>query len=326
MESVPTSLPQTSLASMTLSAPQSSLCSEPQASLGSKPEQLEHSLPVTAPANPVPAPPTEHCVPTLPQPPVPTSAPLLPSVSIFAHLSARQQTKPACSDCGEPSHFTWRLVGEKTQKQIAYFDWLDGTLMLVVRYGDKLPPKRSRKSVFGPCSVDHFAVDRFEFFSIHSFDATEEELDDEDRIWTIAHHLITRKFPAAMMKKDCPNTYSLSSLLYAITALIEPTKTFIKSMKYSMEKNFFPFSMENNLVTVGLQSLPLLQGFNFSVDFSSGLGSAPSTFQVVHTIGSVERAAIEKVAKGVRPGPTYLKDLLDRLELYLKEKERALPV
>jgi len=217
------------------------------------------------------------------------------------------------------------MVKEMPHKQKAAFDWLDGTLMLIVWYGEKLPPKRSRKSVFGPCSVDHFTVNRLEFVSVHSHNLPQVELDDEDRIYNIAHHLITRKFPEAMMKEKCPNTYSLSSLLRTITGYIEPAKTFIKSIGHCME-NFLPFSVEDNLVIVGLQSLPLVQGINFSVDFGSGLGSAPSTFQVVRTIGSVDTAAIEKVVKGVKAGPSYLKDLTDRLELYLREKERALTV
>ena len=49
---------------------------------------------------------------------------------------------------------------------------------------------------------------------------------------------------------QCPNTYSLSSLLATISACVEPAVTFTRSLQF-VSQRYFPATVENNRVTLG---------------------------------------------------------------------------
>ena len=53
--------------------------------------------------------------------------------------------------------------------------------------------------------------------------------------------------------------------------------------------------------------------------------AAPDTFQIVNTEGTeVNKEALKKIAKMVKPGPEYIKEVSSKIELYLRSKESKL--
>merc|ERR1712241_354603 len=92
-----------------------------------------------------------------------------------------------------------------------------------------------------------------------------------------------------------------------------------------VRRRFFPFTVEDGLVTVGFVSLTLEQSLTLAVDFSAGFSAAPSTVKVVESLGRhVQATAIAKIAAMIAPGPLYLSELAEKVEELLRLKENAL--
>jgi len=235
-------------------------------------------------------------------------------LTIFADLVSRQVSP----DQKDPAR--WRLVSHCTQSNTAVYSWLENSLVLVLHLGEKLKPKKSRKSLGRP--VGHWAVSKLYLTSLHR-DQTSQDTDPVDQVFDAAHFSVTRKFPESALRSQCPNTYSLSSLLKSISAYVTPAHSFFKSLNH-VRHNFYPFSVSGNLVTVGFVSQALGQAFDIQVDFSEGFGSAPETFSIVKTIGPVNKEMLTKLVSGVNPGPEYIREVASRVEQYLVEKERRL--
>ena len=73
--------------------------------------------------------------------------------------------------------------------------------------------------------------------------------------------------------------------------------------------------------------MKLGQAFDVEIDFSRGIGAAPSTFKIVKTFGAVTDKTIENILKMVDcvpPGPEYVKGVAIKLDVYLREKEKKL--
>ena len=66
--------------------------------------------------------------------------------------------------------------------------------------------------------------------------------------------------------------------------------------------------------------------FDISVDFSNGFVSAQESFKIIKTLGSVNKEALKKIAKGVQPSPAYIKEMSSKIESYLRAKESKLQV
>jgi len=235
-------------------------------------------------------------------------------LTIFADLVSRQVSP----DQKDPAR--WRLVSHCTQSNTAVYSWLENSLVLVLHLGEKLKPKKSRKSLGRP--VGHWAVSKLYLTSLHR-DQTSQDTDPVDQVFDAAHFSVTRKFPESALRSQCPNTYSLSSLLKSISAYVTPAHSFFKALNH-VRHNFYPFSVSGNLVTVGFVSQALGQAFDIQVDFSEGFGSAPETFRIVKTIGPVNKEMLTKLVSGVNPGPEYIREVASRVEQYLVEKERRL--
>eukprot|EP00090_Calanus_glacialis_P001034 TRINITY_DN10737_c1_g1_i1.p1 TRINITY_DN10737_c1_g1~~TRINITY_DN10737_c1_g1_i1.p1 ORF type:complete len:1585 (-),score=559.88 TRINITY_DN10737_c1_g1_i1:230-4717(-) len=235
-------------------------------------------------------------------------------LTIFADLVSRQ----VYQDQKDPAR--WRLVSHCTESNTAVYSWLENSLVLVLHLGEKLKPKKSRKSLGRP--VGHWAVSKLYLTSMHK-DQTSQDTDPVDQVFDAAHFSVTRKFPESALRSQCPNTYSLSSLLKSISAYVTPAHSFFKSLNH-VRHNFYPFSVSGNLVTVGFVSSVLGQAFDIQVDFSDGFGSAPETFSIVKTIGPVNQEMVTKLVSGVNPGPEYIREVASRVEQYLVEKERRL--
>ena len=151
-----------------------------------------------------------------------------------------------------------------------------------------------------------------------------------------------RKFPSSSL--ECPNTYSLSSLLATVSACVQPAVTFCKALQFVTSQKHFPSCVENNRVTLGMYklrfhlslvtqylfftgftSLKLSQSFDIEVDFSNGFVAAQDSFEVVKVLGSnVNMEAIKKIAKMVKPGPDYIREVERTIESYLRGKESKL--
>lgn len=232
-------------------------------------------------------------------------------VTIFADLVARK----ASSDSKDPAR--WRLVSHCSQSNTAVYSWMANTLVLALHLGEKLKPKKSRKSLGR--AVGHWTVTKLYMTSMHRG----EDSDPIDQVFDAAHFSVTRKFPESALRSQCPNTYSLSSLLKSISAYVTPAHSFFLSLNY-VRNRFYPFSAAGNLVTVGFVSTALGQAFDVQVDFSEGFGSAPSTFRIVSTIGPVNEEMVNKLVSSVNPGPEYIKEMASRVEQYLGEKEKML--
>jgi len=233
-------------------------------------------------------------------------------LTVFSDLVSRQVSSET------PDSARWRLMEHCMVSNIAVFSWLENSMVLVLHLGEKLKPKKSRKSLGRP--IGHWTVSKLYLDSVHRDETVDDPIDE---VFDAAHFSVIRKFPESTLRAQCPNTYSLSSLLKSITAYVIPAHSFFTSLNYTRH-NFYPFSVANNIVTVGFVSTVLGQAFDIQVDFSAGFGSAPSTFSIVTTIGPVNMEVVTKLVTGVNPGPDYIKDVTIRVEQYLKEKERRL--
>merc|ERR1719270_642788 len=123
------------------------------------------------------------------------------------------------------------------------------------------------------------------------------------------------------LQSQCPNTYSLTSFLKKVSSCVAQAFIFYQSLNF-VKGRWYPFSVKNNVVTFGLVSVELGQVVDVEIDFNKGFSSAPDTFKIIKTIGSVNEDAIKKIAAGVQPGPEYIKLLANKLELYFRDKER----
>ena len=156
-------------------------------------------------------------------------------VSIFKELETRQKQKQeevdGCKEC-DKHHGEWSLLGFNDQvfacfghlsltfffsSQVAALTWLEGSLMLEIRLGEKLKPKKSRKTMGGNKRIEHHVVNSFQWRSLH---LTNEDEEDEDRLGDVvdtetdkciseAHSCLTRRFSPAVMSAECLNTYRL---------------------------------------------------------------------------------------------------------------------
>jgi len=245
--------------------------------------------------------------------PVPPSGFSFEEVTIFDDLLSKQ----ASTDTRD--HSRWRLVSHDKECNFAVYSWLVNSLVLVLHLGEKLKPKKSRKSVGR--TVGHWAVNKLYFKSMHR---TEGEVGDtEDDVFDAAHFSVTRKFPESHLRSQCPNTYSLSSLLKSISAYVGPAATFLQSLNF-VRGRFAPFSVTRNIVKTGFVSIALGEAFDLQVDFSEGFGAAPATFTIVRTIGPVNKEVLAKVVSSVSPGPEYIKEMANMVEQYLLKKEKKL--
>ena len=77
-----------------------------------------------------------------------------------------------------------------------------------------------------------------------------------------------------------------------------------------------------NMLCLGFTSLKLMIDFHVQVDFSCGFQKATETLQILNTIGSVNKELIHKLVEDVDPGPEYIKEIADKIQNYLDEKER----
>jgi hypothetical protein len=167
-------------------------------------------------------------------------------VSVFTDLSCRQSREPQCQGCGA-SHGAWHLVCHKPERDVAAVTWLEGSLMLVIRTGERLKPKRSRKTGESR-SVEHYTVTELSWQSLHLREG--EEGDEEDQCTSEAQAFLTRRFRPASMATDCPNTYSLAALLKKISVSASHGHTYLNSLN-KVRNNFAPFGVKDGIVTVG---------------------------------------------------------------------------
>jgi len=230
-------------------------------------------------------------------------------VSIFSDLVSRQPSKKCDID-------QWQLLEHSTEYNTAAFTWIEGTLVLGIKMGDKLKSKTTRKSLRRP--IGHWVIKMISFESLHRDELEPNPIDD---ILDAAHYVITRKFPESYLRSQCANTYGLSALLKEITSYVGPAIAFFKALNH-LRGHYYLFSCPNSLVTVGFTSSKLMIDFHVQVDFSCGFRKATETLQILNTIGSVNKELIHKLVEDVDPGPEYIKEIADKIQNYLDEKER----
>merc|ERR1719270_527142 len=255
-------------------------------------------------------------------------------VSIFTELAARQrqkqEEKDGCRDSGQ-HHGEWKLMG--FNDKVAAVSWMEGSLMLEIQLGEKLKPKKSRKTMGGNKRVQHHVVTAFQWRSLHieEEDEKEESLGEagvqdveEDKCISEAHNSLIRRFSPAVMAAECLNTYSLATLLSKISHYASAACSYLKALN-RVRRRFFPFKVDQGRVTVGFVSSMLGQSLTLSVDFSSGFSSAPSTVEVVESLGKyIPANSVAKIAETVTPGPLYLSELAEKMEELFRLKEIAL--
>ena len=159
--------------------------------------------------------------------------------------------------------------------------------MLEIQLGEKLKPKKSRKTMGGNKRVQHHVVTAFQWRSLHiEEEETEESLGEtgvedveEDKCISEAHSSLTRRFSPAVMAAECLNTYSLAALLSKISHYAAVACSYLTALN-RVRSRFFPFTIEDGLVTVGFVSLTLEQSLTLAVDFSAGFSAAPSSVKV----------------------------------------------
>ena len=156
--------------------------------------------------------------------------------------------------------------------------------MLEIKLGEKLKPKKSRKTMGGNKRVEHHIVTAFQWRSLHldeNEDEEEERLMDAETDMCIseAHSSLTRRFSPAVMAVECLNTYSLAALLSKISHYAAVACSYLTALN-RVRGRFFPFTVEDGLVTVGFVSLTLEQSLTLAVDFSAGFSAAPSSVKV----------------------------------------------
>ena len=154
--------------------------------------------------------------------------------------------------------------------------------MLEIKLGEKLKLKKSRKTMGGNKKVEHHLVAAFQWHSLHLDD---EEMDEEedrlaDKCISEAHSSLTRRFSPVAMAAECLNTYSLAALLSKISHYTSAAASYLTALN-RVRGRFFPFAVEDGVVTVGFVSLTLEQSLTLAVDFSAGFSSAPSSVKVV---------------------------------------------
>ena len=157
--------------------------------------------------------------------------------------------------------------------------------MLEIELGEKLKPKKSRKTMGGNKRVEHHIVTAFQWRSLHMDE--EGELGEEERLMEAetdkciseAHSSLTRRFSPAVMAAECLNTYSLAALLSKISHYAAVACSYLTALN-RVRSRFFPFTVEDGLVTVGFVSLTLEQSLTLAVDFSAGFSAAPSSVKV----------------------------------------------
>ena len=153
--------------------------------------------------------------------------------------------------------------------------------MLEIKLGEKLKLKKSRKTMGGNIKVEHHLVTAFQWRSLHLDD---EEIEEEDRLTdkciSEAHSSLTRRFTPALMGAECLNTYSLAALLSKISHYTTAAASYLTALN-RVRWRFFPFTVEDGVVTVGFVSLTLEQSLTLAVDFSAGFSAAPSSVKVV---------------------------------------------
>ena len=158
---------------------------------------------------------------------------------------------------------------------------MEGSLMLEIKLGEKLKLKKSRKTMGGNKKVEHHLVAAFQWHSLHLDD---EEMDEEedrlaDKCISEAHSSLTRRFSPVAMAAECLNTYSLAALLSKISHYTSAAASYLTALN-RVRGRFFPFAVEDGVVTVGFVSLTLEQSLTLAVDFSAGFSSAPSSVKV----------------------------------------------
>ena len=88
--------------------------------------------------------------------------------------------------------------------------------MLEIHLGEKLKPKKSRKTMGGNKRVQHHVVTAFQWRSLHieeeeereeSLGETSVEDVEEDKCISEAHSSLIRRFSPAVMAAECLNTY-----------------------------------------------------------------------------------------------------------------------
>ena len=159
----------------------------------------------------------------------------LEEVTIFTDL-VKKQTSDAKHD--------WELL--RHNDKFAAFGFIEQSLLLMITLGEKLEPKK-RKSLGR--IVHHWTISDMNLVSVHN-PADSSLKDQDDHILDAAHYCVTRKLSTMDLKAECPNTYSLSSLLKKVSSCMAPAITFIRSLQY-VSSLFYPFKLENNVVTFG---------------------------------------------------------------------------
>ena len=156
----------------------------------------------------------------------------------------------------------WELV--RHNEKLAAFGFLEKSLLLVLSLGDKLKPKRSRKSLGR--IVHHWSIRDIKIVSTHRGTGTGQEDPDDNLLDTgktpvvsfrkviiniiSAHHIVRRKLPEISLLSQCPNTHSLSSFLKDVSMVVSSTIDFIRSIQF-VQARFFPFSVSDHKVTFG---------------------------------------------------------------------------
>jgi len=215
----------------------------------------------------------------------------------------------------------WELV--RHNEKLAAFGFLEKSLLLVLSLGDKLEPKRSRKSLGR--IVHHWSIRDIKIVSTHRGTGTGQE-DPDDNLLDTAHHIVRRKLPEISLLSQCPNTHSLSSFLKDVSMVVSSTIDFIRSIQF-VRGRFFPFSVSDHKVTFGLVSRTLGLVVDIEVDFSEGFGRAPKSVRIVKTIGNLNKDSVMRIVKGVQAGPKFVKELALNIELYfngMEEKKEML--
>ena len=185
----------------------------------------------------------------------PQEGKMLQEVSIFQDLCMRK-------DSSARSPNDWEL--QFSSDQLAAFTWMEKSLMVVLRLGEKLKPTKTRKSLgrvvhhwtisdieFHPCHLDGGAPENTEQHIIQAGQSV--FLSQLSRLYISlisAQFCVLRKFPDSNLSSHCPNTYSLNAFLTNVSTCVEPAITFTKALKWASER-YFPFEVKDNTVTLG---------------------------------------------------------------------------
>ena len=75
-------------------------------------------------------------------------------IPIFAHLVSRQSSKRVEVDL-------WKLLEHSTDSNTAVFSWIEGSLVLGIKLGDKMKSKGANPP------IGHWVIKRIHFGSLH---------------------------------------------------------------------------------------------------------------------------------------------------------------